>query len=149
LYKQLAENRETIEASLATNPDLSVRAARQLITTAKSKPTRNGVTGRNGNAVAARTANTVSGPISSRPDILHLWEESEPRQQRAVLESMPRDKLLAILPEGFGLLPTEPAATNDFKPTSLPEGDDGFGIPAFLDRRSLISNGVATNGVTY
>jgi hypothetical protein len=150
LYKQLAENRELVETSLNINPDLSIRAARRLIMTPRAKQTCNAVTARNGNSVATRSVNGISGPNSPRPDLLHLWEKSEPRQQRAVLDSMPRDKLLAILPEGFGLLLAAPAVTNGFKPALLPDGDDGLGIPAFLDRRPRIStgNGAATNGAT-
>jgi hypothetical protein len=139
LYKQLAENRELVETSLNINPDLSIRAARRLIMTPGPKQTRNAVTARNGNSVATRSANGISGPNSPRPDLLHLWEKSEPRQQRAVLESMPRDKLLAILPDGIGVVPASVGPKNGFAALPLPNGDDGLSIPAFLDRRPLVS----------
>jgi hypothetical protein len=127
LYKQLAKNRATVEAGLNTDPSLSVRAALRLIATPKQ-----------GNAVAAptgRSANAVSVSGSSRLDILTHWERSTPFEQKAVLAAMKRDRLLAILPDGIGVVPAPVEPKNGSVAIPLPNGDDGLGIPAFLDRR--------------
>jgi hypothetical protein len=87
-------------------------------------------------------------PGSSRLNILEHWEQSSEFEQKAVLAAMKRDKLLAILPDGIGVMPAPVEPKNGFAAIPLPDGDDGLGIPAFLDRRPRISisNSTATNG---
>jgi hypothetical protein len=71
-------------------------------------------------------------------DILTHWERSTPFEQKAVLAAMKRDELLAILPDGIGVVPASVEPKNGFAALPLPDGDDGLGIPDFL-RRPLIS----------
>ena len=134
VYKQLAENRETVEAGLNIDPGLSVRAALRLIATPKQSGSTAAAPGKR-NGVAAWNANTVSGPNSSRLDILTHWERSTPFEQKAVLAAMSRERLLAILPDGIGVMPASAEPKNSFTATQLLDGDDGLNIPTFLDRR--------------
>jgi hypothetical protein len=137
LYMRLANHRGEIESHLVEIPDLSLRAAERLIAESPAS-----------SAGAVLTeARRAAPPSSPRLNILEHWEQSSKFEQKAVLAAMKRDELLAILPDGIGVVPAPVKPKNGFAAIPLPDGDDGLGIPDFL-RRPLIStgNGAATNG---
>jgi DUF3102 family protein len=131
LYIQLEENRPMIEAHLATNPDLSIRKARQLITLSK------GLLSALTDRPTGQMCNAVTHLKFPKPNLLDRWERASEREQKAILDAMPRERLLAILPDGFGLVSASTRPKSAFAAIPLPEGDDGLGIPTFLDRKHM------------
>jgi hypothetical protein len=129
-YMRLANHRDLLEPRLVNNPELSLRAADQLIAAAPKNPAAGG---------SAPKAPRVALPQSSKLNILEHWERSLESEQRAVLAAMPREKLLAILPDGIGVVPASVEPKNGFAALPLPDGDDGLGIPDFLRRPLIIA----------
>jgi hypothetical protein len=126
LYMQLARSRDEIEARIAEVAHLSLRAARQLIAQPKSPPPGTPMRG-------STSTPTHRGP---KTNLLEIWESAEPFAQRAILASMPREQLIAVLPEDLQAALKKPSQVKPF-PTAkpIPEGDDGLDIPDFLNRK--------------
>jgi hypothetical protein len=92
LYQQLARHREEIEAEISRVPDLSLRAARKLITKTTSETTES-------EAEAASEASTELAPIV--PQWLVAYNQASPEERTRGLASIDTADFLAVMPTGL------------------------------------------------
>jgi hypothetical protein len=116
LYTRLARHAPEIEAQLAVTPNLSIRAARVMITKKKKSASESyfSPASRRAFKKAAMSAEARRRPPPGEQPTLSLsaWKWATKAERRAFLAAIPGYQLLESLPEGFGLLAEESASSN-------------------------------------
>jgi len=90
LYQQLARHRQDIEAKIERVPDLSLRAARQLVAKPRAKA-----------EAAEPTVTEASITATPSPTLLEVWNAASDEARRAFLEQVGVPGLLSVLSDSM------------------------------------------------